>query len=111
MPEWSLYMLRCQDGRLYTGITTDLERRIEEHGGDLGAKFTRGRGPFELAFNREVGDRSRASRLEWRVKRLRRSDKERLIDGAAFEAHIHELFPFHVLSDVHELPGVAVVHL
>lgn len=82
MPEWSLYMLRCQDGRLYTGITTDLERRIEEHGGDLGAKFTRGRGPFELAFNREVGDRSRASRLEWRVKRLRRSDKERLIDGA-----------------------------
>ena len=75
-------MLRWQDGKLYTGITTDLERRVDQHGGGFGAKFTRGRGPFEIAFSSVVGDRSRASKLEWRVKRLRRSDKERLIEGA-----------------------------
>lgn len=74
-------MLCCVDGKLYTGISTDVEARFKQHGGGRGAKFTRGRGPFELVFHQPVGDRSTASRLEWRVKRLRRPDKLRLIRG------------------------------
>jgi putative endonuclease len=81
MSGWSLYLLRCYDGKLYTGITTDVERRLSQHSEGMGAKFTRGRGPFRLVFSKEVGGRREASRLEWRVKRLRRGDKERLIEG------------------------------
>lgn len=81
MAEWSLYLIRCSDGKLYTGITTDVERRFGEHGGQLGAKFMRGKGPFKLAYSASVGDRSLASRLEWRVKRLAKRDKERLVNG------------------------------
>jgi putative endonuclease len=79
--DWSIYLLRCRDGRLYTGISNDVPERVKAHGEGLGAKFTRGKGPFTLAFTRVVGDRSMASKLEYRVKRLRRSDKERLIAG------------------------------
>lgn len=81
MTDWSLYLLRCGNGTLYTGISTDVDKRLEQHHTGLGAKYTRGKGPFELAFVQQVGDRSRASRLEWRVKRLKRRDKERLITG------------------------------
>ena len=77
-----LYMLRCSDGSLYTGITTDVERRLREHaGGDRGAKYLRGRAPFELVFSCVAGERDTAQKLERRIKRLRRSDKQRLIDG------------------------------
>lgn len=81
MKQWSLYLIRCGDGKLYTGITTDVERRVGQHSSGLGAKFMRGRGPFELAFCASVGDRSLATRLECRVKRLCKRDKERLIEG------------------------------
>ena len=47
---WKLYMLRCCDGSLYTGITTDLEKRIGAHNAGKGAKYTRGRGPLELVY-------------------------------------------------------------
>jgi putative endonuclease len=79
--EWSIYLIRCRDGRLYTGISNDVPERMKAHGAGQGAKFTRGRGPFTLAFTRVVGNRSMASKLEYRVKRLRRRDKERLILG------------------------------
>ena len=80
-PEWSLYILRCSDSSLYTGIATDVDRRLEEHRSDpeKGAKYLRGRGPLELVFQRRVGDRSLASKLERRVKRLRKEEKEALI--------------------------------
>lgn len=81
MKEWSIYLIRCNDGSLYTGISNDVDKRLSHHGGPLGARFTRGKGPFSLEFCREVGSKSLASRLEWRVKRLRRADKERLIGG------------------------------
>ena len=75
-------MLRCADGSLYTGITTDVERRLREHAdGNRGAKYLRGRSPFELVFNCFAGERDTAQKLERRIKRLRRSDKQRLIDG------------------------------
>lgn len=79
MSEWSIYMLRCADGSLYTGITTDVPRRVSEHErGKRGAKYLRGRGPFELVYQRTVGDRSVATRIEYCVKQLPRIEKENL---------------------------------
>ena len=79
---FSLYILRCSDDTLYTGITTDVEGRLAEHeSGPRGAKYLRGKRPLKLEFSEAVGDRARASRLEYRVKRLSRTDKEALIRG------------------------------
>ena len=79
MTEWSVYLLRCADGSFYTGITTDVSRRISEHEqGTRGAKYLRGRAPFELVYQRAVGDRSVATRIEYCVKQLSRSEKENL---------------------------------
>lgn len=77
---WSLYVLRCADGTLYTGIATDVPRRLAEHNdGVKGARYLRGRKPLTLVFWSEVGDRSLATRAELRVKRLDRNAKEKLI--------------------------------
>ena len=75
-------MLRTAAGHLYTGITTDVERRLDEHaGGAKGAKSLRGKGPLELVFEHPADDRAAASRLEARIKRLSRQDKEQLLSG------------------------------
>jgi len=80
--KYSLYIVRCADGSLYTGIATDVERRIREHeSGARGAKYLRGRGPLRLEFEQWVGDRGDASLFEYRVKQLDRSGKEDLIAG------------------------------
>ena len=80
--DFSLYIVRCSGGTLYTGIATDVQKRLEEHrAGRRGARYLRGRGPIELVFAEVAGDRVRASQLEYRVKRLRRSEKLALIDG------------------------------
>lgn len=80
--DYSLYIVRCSGGALYTGIATDVGRRLEEHrNGRRGAKYLRGRGPLELVFAEVAGDRARASLLEYRVKKLPRSEKLALIDG------------------------------
>lgn len=79
---WHLYLIRCHNGHLYTGITTDVERRLREHsGGPRGARFLRGRGPLSLAYQSAVGDRRAALRAEYRVKQLSRVQKEALIQG------------------------------
>jgi putative endonuclease len=79
MSDWSVYMLRCGDGSLYTGIATDVQRRIAEHElGKRGAKYLRGRGPLELVYQRAVGDRSVATRVEHCIKQLPRIEKEDL---------------------------------
>ena len=80
--DYSLYIVRCRGGTLYTGIATDVPKRLEEHrSGRRGAKYLRGRGPLELVFAEVAGDRARASRLEHRVKKLPRNEKLALIDG------------------------------
>lgn len=80
---WSLYLIRCSSGQLYTGITTDVDRRFAEHQQGKGAKFLRGKGPLELVFAALIGDRSDALKMEIRVKKLRRSKKEVLIQRGA----------------------------
>lgn len=76
---WFVYIVECSDGTLYTGITTDLERRIEEHNGS-GAKYTRGRGPVKLVYSAEMKDRSEASKEEYRIKKLTRAEKKSMSD-------------------------------
>jgi len=79
---WSVYLLRCGDGSLYTGIAVDVERRMREHDvGRRGAKYLKGRGPLRLELVREIGDRGLASRIEYRIKRLPRIRKEALISA------------------------------
>ncbi len=78
-----LYILVCRGGELYTGITTDLERRLREHaGGARGARYTRAHQPVGYAAAWCAGDRSSALRLERRVKRLGRREKLAVIEGA-----------------------------
>ena len=79
---FSLYIVRCADDTLYTGIAADVSRRLSEHESSArGAKYLRGKGPLRLEFSEVVGDRARASALEHRVKRLSRADKQAIIDG------------------------------
>lgn len=80
---WFVYMIRCGDGTLYTGITTDVERRFAEHRsqGPKAARYVRGRTPLELVYTCEMGTRSEAAREEWRIKQLGRAEKEELLRG------------------------------
>ena len=75
---WYLYILRCKDGSLYTGITTDVSRRLEEHRSGKGAKYTRGRGPLELVYREVCGTHSQALKRELEIKTLKREQKEQL---------------------------------
>ena len=77
-----LYILRCGDGSLYTGITTDVERRLAVHRSGRGAKYTRGRGPLTVVYREECGDKSAALRRELAVKALTREEKLALIEGS-----------------------------
>ena len=76
---WYVYILRCGDGTLYTGITDDIPRRLAAHRAGKGAKYTRGRGPLELVYQEQVPDKSAALRREFQIKRLTRREKEALI--------------------------------
>ena len=79
---WHLYILRCRDGSLYTGITTDVEKRLEAHRTGKGAKYTRGRGPLELVYREICGTHSTALRRELEIKSLSREEKQKLIHAA-----------------------------
>jgi len=90
---YSVYLIECSDGSLYTGISTDVSRRIAEHEvTQKGAKYLRGRGPLKLVFEREVGNRSLASRVESKIKRLPRRDKGDITKLAALvDIYVSEL--------------------
>jgi len=76
-----IYMVLCADKTLYTGITTDLKRRIAEHNSsDKGAKYTKARRPVTLVYSEEHLDRSSASKREHRIKKMSRKDKKILIN-------------------------------
>ncbi|RHR11245.1 GIY-YIG nuclease family protein [Pseudoflavonifractor sp. AF19-9AC] len=78
---WYVYILRCGDDTLYTGITDDVERRLAAHRAGRGAKYTRGRGPLELVYREEQPDKSSALRREVQIKRLSRQKKLALCQG------------------------------
>jgi|TARA_B110000483_G_C17673431_1_gene342778 putative endonuclease len=79
--KWRVYILRCADGTLYTGVAMDVERRLEEHqsGGPKAAKYVRGRGPLVLVYTQVIGTRSEACKEEWRIKQLSKAEKEALL--------------------------------
>jgi putative endonuclease len=85
--DWFLYVLRCADDTLYTGITTDPERRVHEHNNTKqGARYTRCRRPVEMVAVWEYADRSKASKAEYAFKQLRRGEKlERVRRDRALE--------------------------
>lgn len=83
MKTWLVYILRCGDGSLYTGMTDDLPRRLEAHRAGRGAKYTRGRGPLELVYQEPCADRSAALRREWAIKQLPRQEKLALVVRAS----------------------------
>ena len=76
---WYVYMLRCGDGTLYTGITDDIPHRLAVHRSGKGAKYTRGRGPLELVYQEQVPDKSAALRREYQIKQLTKQKKEALL--------------------------------
>ena len=90
---WYLYLVRCADGCLYTGISTDVARRLAAHQDNRGARRLRGRGPLELVFQSPVGDRGSAQRIEYRVKRLDRRAKQALVEGHLQLADLDDPMP------------------
>lgn len=81
MKPWIVYIIECADSTLYTGITNDLERRLAQHEAGTGARYTRGRGPFELKYTEQCAGRSEASKREIEIKGMSRAQKWRLIEA------------------------------
>ena len=77
---WYVYILECSDGTLYTGITTNLDKRLKTHNNGKGAKYTKTRLPVVLKVSFEAEDRSNASKEEYRIKQLTRKEKLELIN-------------------------------
>ncbi|MBP1629090.1 MAG: hypothetical protein H6Q00_3565 [Holophagaceae bacterium] len=77
--DWWVYILRCGDGSLYTGIAKDVDERHAKHQAGKGAKYTRGRGPLEVVYRERVGSKSEAARRELAIKKCSRSAKDLLI--------------------------------
>lgn len=94
-PNWHLYLIRCRDGSLYTGITTDVARRFAEHieGRGTGAKYLRGRAPLTLVYQTELGHRSLALRVESKLKKLPKASKEKLLHNQKWIEQIIRLSP------------------
>ncbi len=80
---WVVYVLRCRTGQLYTGCTTDLERRVREHNSGAGSKFTKSRLPVVVVYREELRNKSEALRRELAIKAMRRSEKLELVGHAA----------------------------
>jgi predicted GIY-YIG superfamily endonuclease len=78
---WSVYVVRCADDSLYTGVAVDVAQRIARHNSGKGARYTRGRGPVRLVYQEHAGSRSAALKRELAVKRLTPAAKRRLIAG------------------------------
>lgn len=85
MNDWHVYIIRCAGNTLYTGITTDVARRLQEHQGakGKGAKYLKGKGPLSLVWQYQARDRSHASRIEYAIKQLGKAEKEQIISGDA----------------------------
>ena len=77
---WKVYIVECSDGSYYTGITTDIQRRLLEHNYSFkSAKYTRSRRPVQLVYEETVDNRSVASKREYTIKKMKRKDKTQLI--------------------------------
>ena len=91
MKPWYLYVVCCSDSTLYTGITTDIKRRISQHNSGRGAKYTKGRGPVKLMHIRQYKNRSDASKAESKFKKLKRAKKLQIINDFALPGELVKL--------------------
>jgi predicted GIY-YIG superfamily endonuclease len=80
---WLVYLLRCSDGSLYTGITNDLPKRLKAHAAGRASRYTRSRLPVKLAYSEPQQSKSAALKRELVIKRLRRAEKDKLVAGGA----------------------------
>jgi putative endonuclease len=104
MSAYSVYVVRCRDGTLYTGIAKDVMRRLSEHeGGRKGAKYLRGRGPLKLVYQQEIGGRSLASKIESRIKKMSSEEKS---DAKCLSGRIDE-FLAEIGRDEQDSNGLA----
>lgn len=78
--QWYVYIVRCADKSLYTGITTDIQRRVTEHNGEGGARYTRARVPVTLVYQEDAESRSTASKREIVIKKMNKQKKEALLN-------------------------------
>ena len=78
-PVWSIYIVETRNGHWYTGVTTDVARRVSQHQSGKGAKNLRGKGPLSLKYQRQVGSKSLALKLEWQVKKLTKAQKVQFV--------------------------------
>ena len=79
--KWTVYVVECNDGSLYTGVTTDIDRRLREHNGDKkGSKYTRSRRPVRLVYAEEQCSRSTAQKRESEIKKMSRKKKKEMIN-------------------------------
>ncbi len=90
MPDWYLYLIRCRDGALYTGISTDVNRRFTQHqaAGSAGSRYLKGRGPLTLVFQKNLVSKSLALKMERRVKSMSKAKKEQLISASGYAEQI-----------------------
>lgn len=87
---WYTYIVRCSDNSLYTGVTTDLERRVDEHNtSDKGAKYTKTRRPVKLVYEETHTDRSSSCKRESEIKKLSRTDKLKIINERRVQIHTY----------------------
>lgn len=91
MDYWYVYIIRCADGTLYTGIARDVTARFNAHAAGKGARYTRGRGPLELCAKRRCNDKGTALRLEYAIKQLPRAMKLRLTTARALGAFARQI--------------------
>jgi len=99
--QWFLYILRCSDGSLYTGITTDVDRRVREHrsGSKKAARYTRRFDSVDLVYHISLGDRQTAAKTEYRIKRLSRHDKEVLVERSPAQEELAAFLGLPVIGE------------
>lgn len=80
---WWVYMIRTRENALYTGISTNVKRRFEEHvsGNFKSARYLKGKGPLQLLLQKKIGNKSEASKVEWQIKQLPKDKKEKIVSG------------------------------
>ena len=83
---WYVYVLRCADGTLYTGVTNDLERRLADHNAGKGARYTRTRRPVEVVYSEQAADRGAAQRRESEIKRMPAPAKQQMVEAGPTRA-------------------------
>ena len=100
MSHWSLYLIRTRQNTLYTGITTDVAKRLSEHKcGRQGAKYLRAKGPLQLVYSVELGSRSLASKAEYRLKKLSKAKKEAIVTESLSRSELLQLLEIQPSPD------------